>query len=189
MIVALATTAAAATSGGNENYLVWGFILLAAALGLLFLEFLIPSGGLIGILCGIAAVGSIVSFFMYDTTWGIIASCTYVILAPILLVLFFKIWVNSPLAKRMILTGHTESVDPEIDDMDEEINHRRTSRMEELRQLIGVEGVTVTALRPVGVVKIQGQRVDAMAEAGVIEANVSVEVTDVYDNQIKVRQV
>ena len=47
--------------------------------------------------------------------------------------------------------------------------------------------MTVTGLRPVGVVKINGQRVDALAEGGVIAANTPVLVTDVYDNQIKVR--
>ncbi len=189
MIFMLAQNAAATTTGGDEIYLVWGFLLLAAALGLLFLEFLIPSGGLIGMLCGVSAVGSVVSFFMYDTMWGVVAACAYVILTPIVLVFFFKIWISSPLAKRMILTGHTESTDPADDDSEEEVEQQRRKRHAELQQLVGVEGVTVTALRPVGVVKIQGQRVDAMAESGVIEANVPIEVTDVYDNQIKVKPV
>ncbi len=189
MIFTLAQNAAAATAGGDENYLVWGFLLLAVALGLLFVEFLIPSGGLIGMLCGIAAVGSVVSFFMYDTMWGVVMACAYVILTPIVLVFFFKIWLSSPLAKRMILMGHTESINPTTEDSEEQVNQQRQKRLADLQQLIGVEGVTVTALRPVGVVKIQGQRVDAMAESGVIEANVPIEVTDVYDNQIKVRPV
>ena len=59
--------------------------------------------------------------------------------------------------------------------------------MVELRQLIGVNGVSITALRPVGTVKIEGKRIDALAETGVIDADTPVVVTDVYDNQIKVR--
>ena len=47
--------------------------------------------------------------------------------------------------------------------------------------------MTETALRPVGTVRIKGRRTDGMAEAGVIEANTPVVVTDIYDNQIKVR--
>ena len=35
---------------GNEVYLYWGFILVAAAVVLLFTELLVPSGGLIGML-------------------------------------------------------------------------------------------------------------------------------------------
>ncbi|MHC5009117.1 MAG: NfeD family protein [Planctomycetota bacterium] len=45
----------------------------------------------------------------------------------------------------------------------------------------------MTDLRPVGVVKIDGQRIDALAESGIVEAETPVVVTDVYDNQIKVR--
>ena len=47
--------------------------------------------------------------------------------------------------------------------------------------------MTITALCPGGVVKINGRRVDAMAESGIVEANTPVVVTDVYDNQIKVK--
>ncbi len=52
---------------------------------------------------------------------------------------------------------------------------------------MGAEGTTVTDLRPVGFVTINGQRMDGMAESGVIEADTPVVVTDVYDNQVKVR--
>ncbi len=62
----------------------------------------------------------------------------------------------------------------------------RSQRLSQ-EELIGAEGMTLSALRPVGFVKINGQRIDAMAETGVIEANMPVVVTDVYDNQIKVR--
>ena len=63
----------------------------------------------------------------------------------------------------------------------------RLGRHAQLRERIGAEGVTITALRPVGIVKINGQRIDAMAESGIVEANTPVVVADVYDNQIKVR--
>ena len=63
----------------------------------------------------------------------------------------------------------------------------RLTRLDELRQLIGAEGMTITDLRPVGFVKINGQRLDAMAETGIVEADTPVVVTDVYDNQVKVR--
>ena len=178
----------AAETGGNEAFLIGGFILVAAALALLFLEFLIPSGGLIGLLCGVAAIGSIVAFFRYDTTWGIVASLVYVVLGPVALVFFFKLWINSPLAKRMILGTQSGTADAvESDDEQPLSDQARRERLAQLQALIGVEGVTETALRPVGVVKIEGQRIDALAESGVILAGTAVIVTDVYDNQIKVR--
>ncbi|MHC4774177.1 MAG: NfeD family protein [Planctomycetota bacterium] len=185
MSVALAQAATGAAP--NEAYLMWGFILAAAALGLLLIELLIPSGGLLGLLCGIAAIGSIVAFFQYDTTFGIAALLAYIILTPILLVFFFKLWIHSPLAKRMVLGGDVQGQTDGEQDTLKTAEKARLKRIEELRQLIGAEGVTETALRPVGFVKIDGQRLDAMAESGIVEANTPVVVTDVYDNQVKVR--
>jgi membrane-bound serine protease (ClpP class) len=186
MSVALAQAATAAAD--NDTYLLWGFILAAAALGLLFVELLVPSGGLLGLLCGVAAIASIVAFFQYDTTFGVAALLLYAILTPVLLVFVFKLWIHSPLAKRMVLGSTDEQgLDDGERDTLQASEQERLKRLEALRQLIGAEGVTETALRPVGFVKINGQRLDAMAESGVVEANTPVVVTDVYDNQIKVR--
>ncbi len=105
-----------------------------------------------------------------------------------LLVFVFKLWIHSPLAKRMVLGGSDDQVLEDADRNTLQASEKaRLKRLEELRQLIGAEGVTETALRPVGFVKINGQRLDAMAESGIVEANTPVVVTDVYDNQIKVR--
>ena len=172
---------------GDTPYLFWGFILFAAAIGLLLLEFLIPSGGLIGILCGIAAIGSVVAFFMHDTVWGVAALAADVLLAPIIVIFFFKYFINSPLADRLVLGAREDSPQLTPEEAVAESEMARQKRVAELRKLIGAEGVTVTSLRPVGTVKIDGQRIDGMAESGVIEANTPVVVTDVYDNQIKVR--
>ncbi len=186
MIRWLATTPPVALEGGNDVYLLWGLILLGIALVLLLLELVVPSGGLIGVLCGVAAIGSLVAFFQFDTTLGFVALAAYVLLGPVLIYFGFKLWINSPLGKRMIL-GAAEEVLDEHGDALPAAEAARRERMEKLRQLIGAEGVTLTALRPVGTVKIAGQRLDALAEFGVIEANTPVIVTEVYDNQIKVR--
>ena len=179
------TVLAQVTGGESDAYLLWGFILAGAALGLLFVELLVPSGGLLGLVCGVAAIGSIVAFFKYDTTFGAAALLAYIILTPILLVFVFKLWIQSPLAKRMVLGS--EDTLAEGDDTVGESQQERLRRLEALRELIGAEGVSVTALRPVGFVKINGRRIDAMAESGIVEADTPVVVTDVYDNQIKVR--
>ena len=181
MLLVLAQDASA-----NDAYLVWGFVLMAVTVALLFLELFVPSGGLIGMLAGVAAIGSVVAFFKYDDTAGLVATAAYLILTPIAGVFVFKYWLNSPLGKRMILGGNEEPADPDADPADIAEQARR-ERLAQLRQLIGARGVTVTPLRPVGTVKINDQRIDAMAETGVIDAGTPVIVTDVYDNQIKVR--
>ncbi len=179
--------AQAAASPDNSVFLTWGFILAGGALGLLCLELLVPSGGMLGLLCGLAAIGSIVAFFRYDATFGVAALLAYVILTPILLTFIFKIWINSPLARRMVLGGDVGDLAEGEPEGMEATERARLRKLEELRQLIGAEGESVTALRPVGVVKIGGRRIDALAESGVVEANTPVVVTDVYDNQVKVR--
>ncbi len=183
------TLAQAATAEPESAYFLWGAILCGIALALLLLEFIVPSGGLIAILCGVCAVGSVVAFFMYSTLAGAIATITYVVATPILLVFLFKMWLHSPIARKMILGGEDQTATMDAEEATMASEQARLKRLAELKQLIGAEGVAETDLRPVGTVRINGQRVDAMAEAGVVDINTPVIVTDVYDNQIKVRPV
>lgn len=171
----------------DSVYLLWGFILLAAALALLVVELFVPSGGLIGALAGVAAIGSIAAFFKYETFWGVMATGAYVVLTPITLVFMFKVWVHSSIGRSLILGGSDPTSTELSDENAPASEYARVERLARLRELIGADGVTATALRPVGIVVIQNERIDALAESGIIEAGTPVVVTDVYDNQIKVR--
>jgi membrane-bound ClpP family serine protease len=184
----LAQSASGAPADAGEAALLWAILLLGAAILLVFLELFVPSGGLIGVLAGLAALGSIIAFFRYDQTWGLVATGMYLLLGPIAVIYGFKWWINSPMGRRMILGGDDDH-DPLDPDTPAPMSaaHARQERTAQLRQLIGARGIAITLLRPVGTVKIEGQRLDAMAEAGVIEPGTPVVVTDVYDNQVKVR--
>ena len=176
-------------AGENDAALIWGVLLLAVSIVLLALELFVPSGGLIAVLAAIAALGSILAFYRYDTTWGLVATGMYLVLGPIGIVYGFKWWIHSPMGRRMILGGNNEA-DPLDPDSPEAISseHARQERAAQLRQLIGARGVALTSLRPVGAVKIEGQRIDALAESGVIESGTPIVVTEIYDNQVKVRR-
>lgn len=178
--------AQAAIEANNEAYLWWGIALTGIALILLFIEFVVPSGGLLALLCGTAAVGSIIAFFMYSSTAGATALGSYVVGTPILLVFVFKLWLNSPISNRMVLGGNKDLAEPGEESYHESVKVR-AERHAQMQGLIGAKGKTITSLRPVGVVKIDGQRIDAMAESGIIESGTEIVVTDIYDNQIKVR--
>ena len=54
----------------NLSYLFWGFALIGGAMILLVLELLFPSGGLLGILCAVCTIGSVIAFFSYHPAWG-----------------------------------------------------------------------------------------------------------------------
>jgi membrane-bound serine protease (ClpP class) len=134
----------------------------------------------------IAIIGSLIAFFMHDVNTGLIACGTYVVFGPVLAWIAFRIWAASPLAKRMILGGIVEE---DVDEAMQASRAKQEARLAELQTFIGKKGKTITVLRPVGVVRIDGKRVDALAESGSIEADKRIEVITVYDNQVKVREV
>ena len=90
------------------------FLTESAVILLLFLEMFVPSGGLIGGLAGVSALGSIFAFFQHDTTWGLVSLGLYLVLGPIAIVFMFKLWLNSSMGRGMILGGDdAAALDPE----------------------------------------------------------------------------
>lgn len=161
--------------------LLWAIALLVASLVFVGLEVTVPSGGLLSLLAGGSAIASVVFFFRVSTTWGVIGLLAVLILLPTAIAFAFKVWPHTPMGRRMIL------------DVDEEIVEKHSAEREESRQLaqalIGARGSAVTDLRPVGVVLIEGERIDALAEGGVIPAGSIVRVTSAEGSQVKVRRV
>ena len=182
MIDLLAQTGTA----GSASPIIWAFIFIGIAIVLLFVELFVPSGGLIALVGGLSVVASLIAFFMHDANTGLVATGIYIVFGPVLGWIAFKIWTASPLAKRMILGG---IVTEDNEEATQKMHARQEAQLSELQALIGKRGETVTVLRPIGVVTIDGKRVDAMAESGTIEPNTAVEVINVYDNQIKVREI
>jgi len=54
--------------------------------------------------------------------------------------------------------------------------------------LLGCEGETLTALRPSGVARVAGRRLDVVADAAFIEADTPIIVTQVEGNRVVVRK-
>ena len=188
-----------ANDAPSSMLVLWGVGLFGLAFLLVLVELFIPTGGILGLVAAGSAIGSVTAFFVYDTTFGTVALIIYLVLIPLLLWFFFKVWVNSPIARQFVL-GATADGDAALQTSGEAGDDRgpdedghyhstmaRAARTRDLRSLIGAEGETVTQLRPIGVVKIDGRRIDAMAENGLIDSGVPVVVTDAYDNQLKVR--
>ena len=161
----------------HESYFWWGISLIGAACALIFIEVFIPSGGLIAVSSAVAACAGVVMLFMYDPMWGVIGLLATMILGPMALTFAFKMFPHTPIGRRMILGSR-------LPDPSEVANHHDT-----MQALIGTEGDAVTDLRPVGVVRIDGERHDALAEGPMIEAGSRVRVVVVEANQIKVRKI
>ncbi|MBM4101501.1 MAG: hypothetical protein FJ256_04485 [Phycisphaerae bacterium] len=186
---------AAAAAPREEVYLFVALGLLALALVLLVLELFVPTGGALAIMTGVAAVASIASMFIYDTVYGAVYLALLCAGSPVVLLLVFKVWSHTPIARRMILQQgadgaahgdpmNAESADPSVAARGKAAAER-TAR---LSALVGQSGIAVTTLRPVGFVRIDGQRMDAIAESGFIMEGAAIDVIEVFEGQLKVRE-
>lgn len=180
------TATGSAGAAGSASPIIWAFVFIGIALVLFFVEVFVPSGGLIALLGALSVIASLIAFFMHGANTGLIATGVYIVFGPVLIWIAFRIWVASPLASLMVLGGIVE-------EDEDEAKQRSAARQQEqrayLESFVGKQGKTITVLRPVGVIRIDGERLDAMAETGSIEADCEIEVTSVYDNQVKVRAV
>lgn len=165
-----------------EQELFWGVILLAVALVLLLLEVFIPSMGLISMVGVTLAVIGLVLLFRHDPITGTIGLLAMLVLGPLVLLFGLKVFPHTPVGRAMLYGGKTpEQLEREDAERQAEIERRGA--------LVGLEGETLTVLRPVGAVRIEGRRYDALSELGMIPAGARVRVTAVEGNQVKVRAI
>lgn len=167
--ILLAQQAAPAAAEGTA-WIAAGFVLLAAGLVIGFLEIFVPTGGVLAVATAACLLGSVVAFFMHGMLWGFAALLAYSAGAPFAVVLGFKLWSRSPIARRMVLEGSDgQGAAPSVP------------------VRAGDPGTALTPLRPVGFVRIGAERVEATAEMGLIDAGAEVTVTDVSGGRVTVR--
>lgn len=163
----------------EQTYILWGFGLLLASIALVGIEVFVPSGGVIGIVAFLLAVAAVVAFWMVSWVWGTISLLLVLILAPLTVNFALRIMPSTPMGRRLILSGDDEAAAKQA--------LREQERHEIEQSLVGATGVALTDLRPVGAARIEGTRVEVMAEGGSIDAGKAIRVTAVNGNQIRVR--
>ena len=160
----------------SSGALIASILLGAAAFGVFFVEFVIPSGGILAILCVLCAIASVTLGFMHDPTLGMSLLALYALAAPFMLMLGLRLATKSPIGRRMVLS----TADP-----------ARTGSgiFENSIALppVGAIGESITPLRPSGFVRIDGRRLDASAEGNLIDAATPIEVISIRDGQLRVR--
>lgn len=167
-----------------DPMLVWGLGLLAAAVVLLLIEIVVPSGGIIALVSGVVGIAGIVCLFMMKedgTLWGIAGTLMLLIVFPSSFAVWMKVMPNTAVGRRML--GIMDE-----DEVQREREHER-AELDELMALIGMEGVARSPLRPVGSIEIEGKSYQALAEGVAIERGQRVRVTQIVNAQIKVRPV
>ena len=164
-----------------DPMLLWGLILLAAALLLTVIEIFVPSAGLISMVAAAVAIAGIVCLWIYDAFWGVSGLLGSMILLPTVFFSGISIWTSTNAGRRAMGIPS-----------EEELEARRHKDLEarKLRDsVIGKEGVVLTEMRPVGIIELDGKRVDALAEMGFIVAGTRVRVVSVDANEVKVRAI
>lgn len=155
--------------------LAWPLLLLAFGLILLIAEAFLPSGGLLGILA-FGCVGlSLWQAFRVSTSLGLNFLLADFLILPVVVMVALYLWPKTPLARHVFLHPPTP----------EEIEGAHP--MLRLDVLVGQYGRTLTPLRPSGVVDIDGRRLDALSEDGLIPAGSLVRAVRVRSGQIVVR--
>jgi membrane-bound ClpP family serine protease len=167
----------------EQVFLMWGFGLFALAGLLVFMEVLVPSGGIIGAASVITAVAGVFSFFRDSTTSGLISILVLMILGPIVIAFAMKIWPNTPIGRRLILDREDK-----LRDAPEEIE-RQQHELEHRADLLTQTGIATTDLIPGGKVRIGEEYLDAIALGGAIDKGTPIRVVGFDGPQVKVRKV
>ncbi|MBC5637250.1 nodulation protein NfeD [Ornithinibacillus sp. BX22] len=149
-------------------------IILVIGIALLIAEFFVP-GGILGLLGVGAIIGSI---FMSGANIGHMTISVAIALLVVIIasvILFRRVGLDKGVFRHVILRDRTTT---ELGYVSNE------NRLE----LIGMVGVTATALRPSGVAILGKDRVDVVSEGSFIQANVPIKVVKVEGARILVRE-
>lgn len=170
----------------NEDvtYYLWGAGLFAAAVGLVFLEILIPSGGIIGIVAAVAGIAGIVAFWNADPIAGVISLLVFVVMLPIVFNFALKVFPYTPFGRHLILGGEEDE-----DRLTAEAAARERAERERAEALVGLEGAAATDLRPVGSATFDGNTIEVYAESGFVEQGQTVRITRVDGKTVRVRAI
>jgi membrane-bound serine protease (ClpP class) len=158
--------------------LAYAILLLVVGILLVFLEAILPSGGILSILAIASLLAALILGFISSVSMGLVVLLIIFISVPVLVLLGVKLLPKIPFGRRMILVEHQEEFDkargePGISD-------------EDFRNLRDKGGITVTELRPSGIAEIGGKRYSVVSQGGMIEASVEIIVKEVEGNNIVV---
>ena len=150
---------------------------LAMLIGGLFLigmEIFLP-GGVLGVLGGLALVVAIIlAFATAGPTAGFLVTLLVVILLGVFIYVWLKFFPDTPIGRALTLSSNQKT-------------YKATD--EDIPDLMDKEGVTQSTLKPSGIAKIEGERVDVLAESGWIDKGKKVRVVKIEGNRVVVRKI
>jgi len=149
--------------------------LLVVALVLVMLELAFPSFGLLSLAAATAYTFSLVCAFKEGSTTGFTFIGLGILLLPLAIGFGLKVLPHTPVGRRLFLHG------PTADEI------QRGTVPDNVRELLGQEGVAITDLRPSGTARISGQRVDVVASGNFVPKGDGVRVTSINGTRVVVQ--
>ncbi len=152
-------------------------IILLLGLGLLLIvaEVFVPSMGILGLAASLCIIGAVAWAFTISNAFGSQVLLAAAILVPVLIAVAFKLLPYSPIAKRFVAKGFSFDDGRAVDARD--------------RMLSGAEGVAESVLRPSGVARLDGRRVDVVSRGEMIQAGEKIRVIEMEGNRVVVARV
>jgi membrane-bound serine protease (ClpP class) len=152
--------------------LALAIVLLGLGLGFIVAEILFPSLGMLAVLATASIIGSVAVAFGIDTSTGITFLIAVALSVPATILAGFKLFPKTPMGRALINTGLSFDAEKAYDARD--------------RGLVGEEGEVEAMLRPAGIARIAGRRVDVVSRGEMIQAGERVRVLEVEGNRVVV---
>jgi membrane-bound ClpP family serine protease len=159
------------------DYATWAILLLILGLVLLVLEFFVPSGGTLAVMCALSFVAAIVLGFLHGPWTGALTMLAVCLVVPASVGASVRWWPNTPIGKLILIQRPRSSEDV----LPETVAYRG------LRDLVGRRGKAKGLMLPSGLVTIDGKSYDAVSEGRPIEPGQQVVVVHVSTQRLIVR--
>ena len=145
-------------------------ILFGLGLALVVAEVFIPSLGFLGMAAALCLISAIGLAFYEDPGTGTLLLAVTAVAVPVIMTFGIKWFPKTPIGKKVTVSGFSFE--------DGQGTDRRDEGLE------GSHGVVEATLRPAGIARIDGRRVDVVSRGEVIEEGYDVVVVEVSGNRV-----
>jgi membrane-bound ClpP family serine protease len=159
------------------DYGTWAILLFLLGLALLVLEFFVPSGGALAVMCALSFLAAIIAGFFAGPWTGAIVLLTVCLVVPTACGAAVRWWPDTAIGK-MILVERPRSSDEVLPE---------TVAYRGLRDLVGRRGRAKGLMLPSGLVMIDGKTYDAVSEGMPIEPGEQIIVVHISTQRLVVR--
>lgn len=160
----------------------WFAILLVVAFyALVAMEFFLPTGGTAGVAAVVCVIAALIISLEYGVYWALAILLVTTLTTPPLIASLISLWPRTAIGRRIL---NKRADDPPVP-----LPVATTRRGTPLDKLIGHRGVAVSDLLPSGLVKIDGERINAVSVGIPINQNEAIIVVGLENRHLQVRPI